>query len=95
MSIASPSTVPTAAPVSIPPFIAEVITSTSAAARPTEAMPATVTRAKLISTHAAIIIADTLWRSSAVSVVRRSFDSASRKKYAPPKASAVSRNSCA
>ena len=79
-SMASPSTVPTAAPVSIPPFMAEVITSTSASTRPMDTVPNSTSRDTAISRQAARIITDTLWRSSAVSVVQGRLSRASRKK---------------
>ena len=76
----------------MPPFIAEVITSTSAMKRPMETVLKIMMREKAISAQADIIITDTLCRSSAVSVSHRPPESASRKKYVPPNARFTSRN---
>ena len=78
--MARPSTVPTAAPVSMPPFMAEVITNSRASTRPSDTVSNSTRREAAMSRQAAIIITETLWRSSAVSVVQGRELSASRKK---------------
>ena len=75
-----PMTVPTAAPVSIPPCMAEAITSSSAAQRPTDTRPNSSIRPTAISTQAAEMSSAELWRSSSVSLLRGAVESASRKK---------------
>ena len=79
-SMARPSTVPTAAPVSSPPFMAEVITSSRASTRPRDSTSNITRREAAIRRQAAIIMEETLWRSSAVSVVQGRELRASRKK---------------
>ena len=66
--------------MSIPPFMAEVITRSSAKKRPRDTTPKSVTRESAISAQEAITMSATLWRTSAVSELRSSLESASRKK---------------
>ena len=89
-SMARPSTVPTAEPVSIPPFMAEAITSSSASTLPMATVSNSTTREKAISAQEAMIIRDTVCRSSAASEFFSPPLSASRKKKLPPKASVTS-----
>ena len=87
--MARPSTVPTAAPASAPPFMAEAITSSSASTRPIETVSRTIRRESVISSVESRSITATPCRSPPSSP---SPASASRKKKAPPKARTVSRN---
>ena len=80
MSMASPRTVPTAAPVSIPPFMAEVITSRSAKKRPRDTASKSTTRSRAMSIQEAITMRETLCLSSAVSELLSAPSRASRKK---------------
>ena len=50
MSIAMPKTVPTAAPVSIPPFAADAITSSSAITLPTDTVEKSEVEARVLTT---------------------------------------------
>ena len=56
------------------------VPSTSASTRPMDTVPNSTSRDTAISRQAARIITETLWRSSAVSVVQGRLSRASRKK---------------
>ena len=71
---------PTAAPVSMPPFIAEAITSSSASTRPMETVSNTISRESVIKSVASRISTETPCRSSLPSVPAGEPASASRKK---------------
>ena len=71
---------PAAAPVSMPPFIAQVITSSTAAALPRDRLRSSVTRLKAISSPAKSTITAAPRRCSSASVAGFSGEKTSRKK---------------